>query len=286
MLEQNKSMNIQAPPQISADAFNDFLEDLRVTCVGNINSAFKDSDARGVFNTTYSASSILKECANNDTSALPLLHAASGICRRCATLLVLKQISLVRVELRRFIECIFLYIYFLDHPLEWQVFCLDPSKSRTFDKDSPLSTTANALPSTYRAYAKELIETAERQNVRGKPQKIKWKNEGSKALGNLSNLYSNLSKEVHAGMGSVHPSGSLALTQDHYTKKIAAKIREELHLTLSSGVYSVIAANPKLLSSLGSSSRKSFDQLIGNDLKKTLSDQTFGVQRTWTIKKT
>lgn len=248
--------------------FEEFLEQVLTSVGANIGSAKKDPDVLNVFKVSLAAHTSFRGFSkvSND----PLLGAASGIARRCATLVAIRQISLTRVELRRLIECVFLYIFFLDHPMEWSLFSLNPSSSGEFDRNDPLVSLASGSPALYRAFAKGIL-SLEEAGI------------GPRCFEGLSTAYSNLSQDVHAGTGAVHSSGSLALAQDKYDGRIATKLRNDVEAVLGNAVRAIACANPPLLCGLDGIDRSWFDWLIGKDDAKKIRGGAFGVTRSWKI---
>lgn len=248
--------------------FEEFLDQVTTSVIANIKSARIDSDVCNIFKVSLAAHTSLR--AFSQKTGNPLLAAASGIARRCTTLIVVRQLSLTRVELRRFVECVFLYIFYLDHPLEWSIFSKNPSASGDFNRNEPLVSLAASSPALYRAFSKEILALD--------PTGI-----GSKSFEELATAHSNLSQEVHAGVGAVHPSGSLALAQDRYDKSTIAKLRNDVKLVLGNGLRAIASASPTLLNGLDAIDRAWFDWMVGNADAKTIRGTQFGVNRTWAI---
>ncbi|MGA3007608.1 MAG: hypothetical protein ABSE59_06925 [Opitutaceae bacterium] len=154
----------------------------------------------------------------------------------------------------------------MDHPLEHALFLTEPGKLVDNLLDDPLATGAHGLPSFYRAYAKSLMRT-EKSGI------------GIAAAINLAVAYGALSAEVHPAIGAVHPSGTLALAADHYDRKVAARIREDVNGVFSNSIALVVACEPSLLSKLDAIDREWFDWLMGADWAKIIRGQEFGVMR-------
>lgn len=247
-----------------AKDYQDFLQQVQVSTNAYLGTALTDSDLKSVFKSTTAAHTVLRSFALKKSSKL--LNASAGISRRIAILSVLRQINLLRIELRQLIECAMWFVYFRDHPIEEALFVSQPGRLFEDVREDPLSAGAYAGPAFYRAYAKSLM--------RSEQSKI-----GSQSVAILATAYAELSSDVHPAHGAVHPSGTLALAADHYDAKTAAKMRDDAKQVLGSTVALVAACDPSLLSRLDAIDREWFDWLVGSDWATLVRGGEFGFQR-------
>lgn len=250
--------------KIAAD-FEEFLEQLRLTLNAYIDSTGGDSDQKAIFKYGTAADTSLRSFAAGTGNKF--LTGASGIARRVAILAVMRHVSLMRVELRRLIECVHWYVYFSDHPVEEAQFLLDPGAVCHDARDDPLAAGAHGSPAYYRAYVKSLMRS-EKSGI------------GKAAASDLAKAYAELSKEVHPALGVAHPSGTLALAADRYDNVVSAKMRTEAARILRSAIAIIVASDPRLLTKLDSNSRGWFDWLVTDDWAKLIREPGFGLDRT------
>lgn len=249
--------------KLAAD-YEEFLDQIRISINAHVDSALGDANLKNVFKCTTATHTVLRSFASKHSSRL--LTAGAGIARRVAILSVLRQLSLLRVELRRLIECVCWFVYFADHPREEALFLSAPGKTVEDAKDDPLAAGAHGVPAYYRAYMKSVM--------RNEPSGI-----GGKAAVELASAYAELSTEVYPAHGAVHPSGTLALAADRYDATAANRMRLVAKKVLSHAVAVVAACDPVLLSKLDAIDREWFDWLVGKDWARVIRGTEFGLQR-------
>ena len=253
--------------KIAAD-YEEFLDQVRIATNAHLNSAHADPDLKHVFKCTMAAHTVLRSFALRRCEKL--FNAAAGIARRVAILSISRQLSLLRVELRRLIECINWFVYFADHPLEEALFLSDPGRVVDDMKDDPIAAGAYGLPAFYRAYMKSVMKR--------EPSGI-----GSKAASELASAYAELSMEVHPAYGVASPSATLALAADRYDTKLASKMRIEAKRVFTHAVAAAAACDPLLLSKLDAIDREWFDWLVGQNWAQIIRGTEFGLQRSSTL---
>lgn len=243
--------------------YSDFVEDLRTTLASFLDAGRSDADIKAIFRSATAAHTVFSAFGDGGQN---LLLAAGGIARRCAVLAIGRQLSLARVELRRMIECVVWYVYFLDHPVEWVEFSARPGRGWGDRPQAPIAAAASAATGTFFAYAKERLQ--------GDPSTL-----GKAAVDRLHVQFGNLSAEVHAAMGAVHPSGSLALAFDRYDRSRIAKLRREIQQVFSASVIVCAAVDRRLLAKLDAVGRAWFDWLVSAPPAKIIRGRPFGVPR-------
>jgi hypothetical protein len=238
----------------------EFLDDLQTSLLAFVAHARSDTDLRGIFKLCTAAHTVLGAFAAEE----PLLAAASGVARRIAVLSMIRQLSLVRVELRRLVECVIWFVYFLEHPVERETFEKNPGRGWKARSDTPpIEAAASAEIGTFFRYAKERLAAD--------PSKL-----GAKAASDLHTEYGNVSGDVHAARAAV--GGTLALAFDPYDAATAAATREQITRIAGPCVLLCAAAAPNLLGKLDAIDRSWFDWLVGS-AAKTIHSGPFGITR-------
>lgn len=244
--------------------FSELLGDLGTFVDESIKAAANDSDLKGLFRLSTALHSSLNGFLIRDESRL--LNAAAGIARRVTVLAVLHQVSLAKVELRRLIECTLWYVYFHEHPVEFEAFLREPSRSWDEKRDRPISSAASSPMSFYAAYAKERFEN--------EPSGL-----GLRAVEVLRQEYGNLSGHVHAALGAMSDKGNLALPHDQWTKPVAGSLKDVVQQVFRSSIIAISASNPDLLGGLDAIPRSWFDWLVSEDAK-AIRGSPFGIKST------
>jgi hypothetical protein len=221
-----------------------------------------DSHQRAIFKVCTAGFASLVALAQESL----LLRGAAGIARRCALLASIRQVSLIRVELRRLIECSVWDIYFCDHPTEYAEFRRQAGKSIIDDPKRPIASAACAPTRRFFAYAQERFDS-DRSGL------------GRAAADAMYAAYGTLSAEVHASQGLLHPDASLALAFDRYDGKVAAALEKDIRTVITSVVTAGAAIDPRRLSALDGIERGWFDWLVGTSTARTIRGGTFGIPR-------
>jgi hypothetical protein len=254
-------MSIPHNHKISAD-YGDFLADLQNSLSEFIARSKDESAKRSIFKTcTAGHTSFLAFGATNE-----LLKASAGVIRRICMLACIRQYGLARVEMRRLVECVIWYVYFVDHPVEFAAFRGNPSRGWSERDDRPITASACAPISSFFRYAAERMET--------EPSGL-----GRASAQALHGQYGNLSASVHAGFGAVHPSGSLAMPFDTHVGSDVEALASDVNLIVADSACLVGATSPRLLALLDGIDRGWFDWLVGAGRAKTIRGTPFGLGR-------
>ncbi len=240
---------------------HDFLTELEEVLGGDIALLKSSSGYRSVFKTSLATYSVLVEFSRREV--LPFLKGAAGVARRVPLLLACRQVSLSYVELRRFVELAVWYVYFKEHPVEWEEFAENPSRGFLRDVDKPVSYCAHREIAWYLAYTRE-----------------RFKNESSglavSAVNALSKHYAELSAQVHAASGTL-PRLTLAEPFDKVDQEQLSRFRKSQKAVFANGALLVAALKPKRLGKLGANERSWFDWLIGKRDSRRLRGGPFGL---------
>lgn len=242
----------------------EFLDQLSTATSASLSAAAKDTDQLHLFKCATATHTIFRGLAEVYSSKL--LHAMGGIARRVAVLAAVRQVGLLRFELRRLIECTAWFVYFMDHPVEAEEFCDNPGGVFADFKQDPIAAGAHGPASFYRAYVTALLS--------GDPSGI-----GADAASELVRLYAALSSEVHPASIVVQPSATLSLASDRYDGVVAKQMAFETRQVMSACALVLFAAMPEGLSRLDAIDREWFDWLVGATIAKKIRGERFGVQR-------
>ena len=192
-----------------------------------------------------------------------MLGAAAGAARRTVALVCIRQYSLVNVEIRRFIECIIWYLYFIDHPVEWTVFKTNPSRNWNKKLTKPIETAANAPTNFYFSYIAERMNSEEPSGL------------AKSAVDLLRTEYSAVSDYIHGAQPSVE--GSLALIYDREDPKQHKVMKRRCTQVFKNGCILVAALKKSLLDSLITTDRAVFDKLVAPSTARKIREQPFGL---------
>lgn len=242
----------------------DFVDALIVTMSGFARDGRGDSSQRAIFK-SCSAGQVVLQSFVRAPHQNELLSAAAGLVRRVAVLCAVRQYSLSRVEMRRLIECAVWYVYFIDHAVEWAEFRKNPMRANDERSRDPIVSAASALTSVFFAYAKE----------RFSPTACDI---GRDAVDRLKSYYGRLSGEVHAGMGAVHQSGSLALASDRHEPALVNQLAKDVKQIVKQVVLTLVCANPLLLPPSGGAEEPWLSYLLGQASIRVRA-ATFGIMR-------
>ena len=242
----------------------EMLEELRVTLATFIQDAHDDAAQRSIYELCSAGYTVLRELRTS--KAQQLVIGASGAARRCAILSAVRQISLARVELRRMIECVIWFVYFIDHEVEFADFQRNPTRSWDDRSKTPIAAAASAEIGFFFRYASERLSTG------NCPRLVE-------SVSRLKTAYATLSTEVHAARGSVGASATLSQAHDPYNDRIAAKVRDEIDQVMTEAVLLVAGTDMNLIGGLSAIDRAWLDWLIGDDAAKAMRALTLGLAR-------
>lgn len=231
---------------VVATQYEEFLDESLKLSSRALTAAKKSPHLRGSYKSSVAAFCILNAFSKRE---LPLLKAAAETVRRVPFLLALQQRSLLRVELRRFIELVTWYPYFSEHPIEWSDFVSSPDEGFARSLENPIAYCAHRERAFYSNYIKERYGRDRSGLV-------------CSANADLSKAYTALSFHVHA-TSALRPSGFSGVLegQDTVEESAAQKLLREI---LSSGCIVAAAVKPSKVSTLSAVERGWFDWLVGN----------------------
>ncbi len=238
--------------------YEDFINSLGIAIALFLKDAKANSEFKSIYNKGMAAFNVLDAWSPDNKELL----SAAGVTKRVTALLCIRQYSLVNVELRRFIECITWYIYFADHPIEWEMFKNNPGRSWDKRPEKPIEAAAHSPMNYYLRYMQERMVS--------EPSGL-----AIKAMGIFRNEYDKLSVYVHGATPAIH--GSLALIYDREDPEEHKKIRHNCHNIFKSGCILVAALKTQLLEDLNTTDRKYFDKLVSPSAAKKIREQPFGL---------
>ncbi len=239
--------------------YEDFVDNQKTAITSFLENAKTNSQFKSIYNKGMAAFKVLNAWAPDNVE---LLGSAAGAAKRAAALVCVRQYSLVNVELRRFIECIIWYVYFSDHPVEWEVFKGDPGRSWETKKEKPIETAANAPINYYLRYVQERFA--------GEPSGL-----ARSGIDLFRNEYSKLSTYIHGGTPAIQ--GSLALTFDREDPQQHEEMRKGCYKIFKNGCILVAALKSHLLQNLNTTDRGHFDKLVSPSTAKKIRQKPFGL---------
>jgi hypothetical protein len=196
------------------------------------------------------------------TTTRPRPNAVESTVLRIPLIVATRQLSLARIELRRFVELVLWTIYFSEHPVEWQSFQASPDRGFAKSLDEPISYCAHREITFYLSYAKERIQQ--------EPSGL-----AKEAIDSLRKLHGRLSAFVHpahiAGASSRIPPFE-DISPD--ALKTFVDIQRPV---LAQACILLAACNRKRFDRLPPMHRAHFDWLIGTTLEKRLRSGHFGL---------
>jgi len=212
----------------------------------------------GVFRNSIAAYSVLAKLSRG--SRVSLLNTAASTVRRCPLLLAFGQISLARMELRRFLESASRFPYFLEHPVEWHRVLSDPEVGTARDDSDPIGWCAAREQRWYVNYIKERFPDSSGL--------IKW------SVETYLRLYKDMSTDIH-----VTKDASLRLQIADAIELPASKeikqFRESQRAAYKAGLLTALAVKPKTLNRLTAIERAWFDWILGATDSKLVSGGLF-----------
>lgn len=243
-----------------ANEFEVFIQDSKDAIGAFLDDNLNKRDFKAIYRKGMYASHILKIWAVNSQE---LLEAAAGVAKRVIALFSIRQYSLVNVELRRFIECILWFTYFIDHPVEFEQFKGQPFRSWRDKPKKPIETAASSSIHFYLQYLEERLAY--------EPSGL-----AQKAVDILQNEYDTLSTYIHGARPAM--DGTLSLTYDQEDKNQNRQIRQRTHKILKSGCIIVAALKSEWLDELSPKDRIYFDKLVSPSTAKKIKENIFGLQ--------
>lgn len=225
---------------------NEYLQDALSTITRSIGIVPTESAFRAIYKNSLGTFTPLTKISRR---RLPLLKTACGIVKRSPLLISIRQVQLAYVELRRLIEVITCYPYFVEHPIEWQAYSESPGKGYEAERDQPISWCAHRELRWYGSYVRERFS-------QDKSGLVAYATDTNNAC------YAELSKYVHA-------------TLDHLTKKPLTEAFDpiesgslEQFAGVQRNVYRAllilaVAPKPAMIGTLNAVERDWFDWILG-----------------------
>lgn len=241
----------------------EFVGELKITTASFLDRANADSDLLSAFKLATAFYCVVQTFGKAGNSKL--LDAAAGLARRSAVLMSIRQTSLVKVELRRLVECTVWFAYFVDHPVEYEEFERNPSRGWSDDRDrGPIETVACSQIGFFLRYAQERVG-------KGKPL------EAAKAPERLRVEYGNLSRDVHGALGALNRNATFSQAHDPYDGAVAADLCGAVDRVLTDALLTIAMLRPEWIGKLPATERGWFDWLIGSENAKAVRGGSFGL---------
>jgi len=216
------------------------------------------SEFVGIFRNSIAAYSVLTKFSRG--SRVNLLNTAASTVRRCPLLIAFGQISLARMEVRRFVESASRFPYFLEHPVEWNRVLSDPEVGTARDDNDPIGWCAARDQRWYVNYIK--------MRFTDKSGLIKT------SIDAYLRLYKELSTDIHVTKdASQHLQIADAI--DVPKPNELKEFRESQRAAYKAGLITALAATPKQLNKLTAIERSWFDWLLGAADSKAVSGGAF-----------
>lgn len=243
-----------------AAASEKYLTDARSLLGKSIAAHRNTAEFRDLFKTCLAAEAVLQGL---DSSALsPGLAPLRTIVLRIPLLAAAGQSSIVKVELRRYIEITFWVVYFSHHPIEWLHFSGKRGSGFSKDARKPIAFAASRDLNAFVEYAREYMEP--------EPSGI-----AARAISLLEQDKKVLNAAVHAGEIARAPSLNLPVDKPSPTesRKLAAMIKRIIgHSVLLLGGF-----NKNAFNGLAAGPRAYFDWVIPSAFRKDIRKGTFGM---------
>ena len=204
------------------------------------------SEFVGIFRNSIAAYSVLAKFASG--SRVSLLSTAASTVRRCPLLIGFGQMSIARMEVRRFIESTVRYPYFVEHPVEWSRVLSEPEVGTVKDESDPIGWCAARDQKWYVNYIKVRFP------------------DGSglvkESIDSYLRLYKEMSTDIHVTKDA---SLNLKITDAIEMPKPAVlkDFREKQRAAYKAGLVTALAVNPKKLNKLTAIERSWFNWLLG-----------------------
>lgn len=240
--------------------FQRFTQSLKTAIELFLDEAQEKQEFKQIYRKGMYAYNVLNAWSPNSRE---LLEAAAGATRRSIALFSIRQYSLVYVELRRFIECIIWLSYFIDHPVEWEMFKGNPFRSWRDSPRKPIETAANAPINFYLRYLSERLSS--------EPSGL-----AKQAVDVFRNEYSLLSTYIHGARPAME--GTLTQMYDREDHSQNKRMSSSCYKIFKSGCIILAALNITWLNNLNLRDRNYFDTLVSPSTARKIRGQSFGIQ--------
>ncbi len=220
----------------------------------------KSDDFNELYKTCLAVDTILR--AMDSPTIKPNLHALRTISLRIPLLMAAGQSSIVKVELRRYMELTLWSVYFSHHPIEWQNFVGKRGIGFVRDPRKPISSAAHRELSAYMDYAMEYME-------------IEPSGVAVMALNKLEQDKRLLNAAVHAGEIARSPLQNVPV--DPFLPKELRKTEALVKRVFGHSVLLLAAFDKDKFDSLPAGAKAYFDWLVGPTFQKKIRSGPFGV---------
>jgi hypothetical protein len=237
-----------------------YLGDTRLIIDESLAALSKSKAFRLIYKTSLAADAVLLKLSNSRMK--PGLNTLRSIDLRIPLLVAVRQTSIAKVELRRFIELCNWSIYFTDHSVEWSHFASEPKKGFQNSIEKPISYCAHREASFYSNYVLE--------RMKDEPSGI-----GHQAISSLKNISSELNAVVHPG--NIAISRKKIPPVDDISEQMLMNFTRTQKAVFSNSCILIAAFNRKQFNNLPPMHRSYFDWLVGAKLKKTIRAGAFGI---------
>ena len=239
---------------------NQYIDDSHGIIEESLNALKKSNAFRLIYKTSLAADAVLSKLSHNKMK--PSLNTLRSIDLRIPLLVAVRQTSIARVELRRFIELCNWSIYFTDHSVEWTHFVSEPRKGFQNNIEKPISYCAHREASFYSNYVLE--------RMKDEPSGI-----GRQAISSLKQFSSELNAAVHPG--DIAISTRKIPPVDDISEKMLMNFNKTQKAVFSNSCILIAAINRKKFNNLPPMHRSYFDWLVGTKLRKNIRAGAFGL---------
>lgn len=237
-----------------------YLDDLSNEVGRSRDQLPRSQEYRSIFKTSLATYLVARKLGQRQ---IPLVKAAGGVARRLPLLIACRQVSLARVDLRRFAELVVAFTYFREHPVEWAERVKHPEHGFARENEDPIAYCAHREFGWYASYARERFTPAPCATIR-------------QAIADMKTLYGSLSGDVHAAAATM-PGGRLTEPLDSIAGSELRTISRTQRRMFSAGCILVGATRPHGLAPLDAVERGWFDWLIGGTRARSIRACHFGV---------
>jgi hypothetical protein len=220
----------------------------------------KSEDFAELYKTCLAANTVLQ--AMDSPTFRPSLQSLRTISLRIPLLMAAGQSSIVKVELRRYLELALWSIYFTHHPVEWQNFVGKRGTGFVRDPRRPISAAAHKELSSYMDYAREYMEI--------EPSGI-----ALKALDNLEQDKRLLNAAVHAGEIARSPLQNIPI--DNFLPRELKKTSALTKRVFGHSLLILAAFDRERFDSLPAGAKAYFDWIVGPTFQKKIRSGPFGM---------
>jgi hypothetical protein len=235
-----------------------YLQDAEKLSSNLVATISQEPEFTGVFRNAIAAYSVLTKFSRGNQ--VSLLTTAASVVRRCPYLLAFGQISLARIELRRFLESVSRYPYFYEHPVEWQRVLSDPEVGTLKDDSDPIGWCAARDQKWYVNYIR--VRFPDKSGLI------------SSSLEVYNRLYRDMSSHVHVTKESAVKFRIADVVEEPAPTELR-KFRESQRMVYAAGLITSLAVKPSMLNKLTAVERSWLDWLLGSANSKAIAGGSF-----------